>query len=895
MRVARDGVMTVADAPARPFDVPEAAGLSEAELASELAKVLAEVVGVDEVAGNSHFFDDLGADSMVMTRFCARVRKRPDLPSPSVKDIYGNPTISALAAALAALAVAAPASAPSSGSGSGSASALLASGTATDQASADPATRSAPADAEAGEPAPIGKPRFVLCGALQLLMLLGMTYVAAVVLAQGYEWVFVRAGWIGGAVRAALPHLPPSVGASVESVLFGDALLGGYLRSAIFTLTSFVFLCTLPIVAKWVLVGRWKRQRIRVWSLAYLRFWVVKTLIRANPLVLFIGSPLYVMYLRALGAKIAPGVAIFSKVVPVCTDLLTIGEDTVIRKDAVIQCYRARAGVIETGPVSLGAEVLVSEATVLDIDTSMGHWAQLGHASSLHPGQSVPHGETWHGSPAVPADVNYRDISSARCGGVRRFFYSAKQLLMVVLVYLPLLFSGLELLAPKFPQFISLIEAGPQTLTQARFYTQALTGSYVLFFGSVLIGLIAMVIVPRLLSMIVVADRVYPLYGFRYTVFRTITRLSNLTFFTRMTGDTSYIVHYLKSLGIGLSHAEQTGSNFGMDVRQDTPYLSSVGRGTMVADGLSIINAEFSSTSFRVSHTSIGKRNFLGNRITYPLRGRTGDNVLLATKVMVPIDGKIRENVGLLGSPSFEIPRTVERDTRLDIREQRDFRRRLDDKNTHNVVSMGLYLLVRWLHFFVFAMIALAGAGLYTRWGVWAIALFDASMLVFNLLFWILVDWSVRWLQALRPNGCSIYDRAFWRHERFWKVCDDRYLMFLNGTPFKNVVWRLLGVHIGRRVFDDGSFFSERTMTTIGDECTLNFGVAVQCHSQEDGAFKSDCTVIGPRCTLGVNSFIHYGVSMGEGVELAAESFLMKGEEIPAGARWGGNPAREMA
>ena len=37
---------------------------------------------------DSHFFDDLGADSLVMAKFCARVRKRADLPSISMKDIY---------------------------------------------------------------------------------------------------------------------------------------------------------------------------------------------------------------------------------------------------------------------------------------------------------------------------------------------------------------------------------------------------------------------------------------------------------------------------------------------------------------------------------------------------------------------------------------------------------------------------------------------------------------------------------------------------------------------------------------------------------------------------------------------------------------------------------------
>ena len=114
-----------------------------------------------------------------------------------------------------------------------------------------------------------------------------------------------------------------------------------YLRSVVFASGFFVCLCTLPIVAKWVLIGRWKPQQIRVWSLAYLRFWVVKTLVQLNPLVLFAGSPLYSLYLRALGAKIGRGVAIFSRNVPVCTDLLTIGDGTVIRKDSFFNGYRA--------------------------------------------------------------------------------------------------------------------------------------------------------------------------------------------------------------------------------------------------------------------------------------------------------------------------------------------------------------------------------------------------------------------------------------------------------------------------------------------------------------------------------------------------------------------------
>jgi non-ribosomal peptide synthetase-like protein len=103
-----------------------------------------------------------------------------------------------------------------------------------------------------------------------------------------------------------------------------------------------------------------------------------------------------------------------------------------------------------------------------------------------------------------------------------------------------------------------------------------------------------------------------------------------------------------------------------------------------------------------------------------------------------------------------------------------------------------------------------------------------------------------------------------------------------------------MGARIGRRVFDDGVEVSERWLTTIGDHCVLNSGSMIQCHSQEDATFKSDRTVIGDGCTLGIGALVHYGVTVGDGAVIAADSFVMKGEEVPAHAHWGGNPAREM-
>src|SRR3989442_9835633 len=118
------------------------------------AEVLADVLRVDRVSVDGHFFDELGADSLVMAHFCARVRKRGDLPPVSMKDIYRHPTIRSLAAALADV---------------------------------------APTSAKPSVPAPIvvatptSTREYFLCGALQALFYVGYAYLGVIVGVEGYR------------------------------------------------------------------------------------------------------------------------------------------------------------------------------------------------------------------------------------------------------------------------------------------------------------------------------------------------------------------------------------------------------------------------------------------------------------------------------------------------------------------------------------------------------------------------------------------------------------------------------------------------------------------------------------------------------------------------------------
>src|SRR5919109_1716288 len=122
-----------------PTLIEDRPGSARTGLESAFAEVLADVLRVDRVSIDSHFFDELGADSLVMAHFCARVRKRGDLPSVSMKDIYRHPTIRSLAAALA---------------------------------DAAPRPAQPPVSAPIQAPTPTSAREYILCGALQALFFL---------------------------------------------------------------------------------------------------------------------------------------------------------------------------------------------------------------------------------------------------------------------------------------------------------------------------------------------------------------------------------------------------------------------------------------------------------------------------------------------------------------------------------------------------------------------------------------------------------------------------------------------------------------------------------------------------------------------------------------------------
>ena len=629
-----------------------------------------------------------------------------------------------------------------------------------------------------------------------------------------------------------------------------------------------VTLFVLPVVVKWVVIGRWKAEAIPAWSARYFRFWLVRSMLSLSPARLLAGSPAYNVYLRLLGMRVGRHALILSHNPPVCTDLASIGEGTVIREDATIDGYRVEHGWVVTGRVDIGARSFVGESTVIDIETRIGDDASLAHASALLVGQEVPAGRRWHGSPAVDAGATAPARRDPPVSTLRRALYGLWQVISLVLI---------------------------SSQTGVAFMAIAIAIDVTQFFNAMLFTLVLIVVsgvvvvtVPKLAAIPIRPGRVYSVYGLYWSLFLLIKQTSNSAFWNNLFGDSSAILGYLRAIGIRFPNPVQTGSNFGTAQTQHVPTMCTVGGGSLVSDGLDMPNADFATHGFTVRHITIGERVFMGNGVVYPPDAALGDDVLLATKVMVPTDGPVRSGVGLLGSPAFEIPRTVARDTRFDhLREGEAFRRGLAGKNRHNFVTALLFIAVRMLALY---------AGLATLFtliengpvGVMASAVLSIAI---ALAWEALVDAAVRGFRRLSPIYCSLYDVKFWRHERYWKVSEPGIINMFNGTPFKSLAWRTLGVRVGKMLFDDGAVMPERTLMTIGDNVTFGAGSVLHGHSLEDGTFKSDRIRIGSNASIGPSAVVHYGTEVGNGATISTDAFFMKGEIAEPGSVWQGNPA----
>jgi non-ribosomal peptide synthetase-like protein len=101
---------------------------------------------------------------------------------------------------------------------------------------------------------------------------------------------------------------------------------------------------------------------------------------------------------------------------------------------------------------------------------------------------------------------------------------------------------------------------------------------------------------------------------------------------------------------------------------------------------------------------------------------------------------------------------------------------------------------------------------------------------------------------------------------------------------------RSLGARIGHGVWCETYWLPEADLVRLGDGVTVNRGCVLQTHLFHDRIMSMDTVTLDDGATLGPNGVILPAASIGANATVGPGSLVLRGESVPRGSRWTGNP-----
>ena len=634
------------------------------------------------------------------------------------------------------------------------------------------------------------------------------------------------------------------------------------------------------IATKWLVLGRAKPGVYPLWGVYYFRWWLVNRVLDTVPTHFLGGTPLMALYNRLLGARIGRNVHLRDDTIddPDCTE---VGDDCSFSPGATLSTSKIENGRFKLSRIRIGRGCYVGANSAVATGAVLEDGAELEDLSMVPPGVTVPAGEVWGGSPArfvrraTPSTVE-------RAPAVKRFGYS-------VLFAIQLFVFPIYAITPIFVGMILMAELD-QATDAYHFLLLAPLLAIVFVVGMCLqIALLKWIFVGR------VRPARFKVFSVAYLRHWLVDKLMELSLdILSPLYATIYLNPWYRLLGVQLGPRAEisTAGSIGFDVLR-------IGEESFVADGVGLGVPRVHGGEFEIAATTVGRRAFLGNSAVLPAGAEIGDGVLIGVLSVPPRrrEDALRAESSWFGTPAVFLP---QRQTATQFDEGSTFRPPL-----HLKVQRALIELVRVI-LPMTCMIALTSCLMSLVVTLedehdWTIAGLVAAFPLFYLaygllaaLFVIVLKWVV--IGRYRPVEKPLWNRYVWRSELVTATYENLAVPLfagpLAGTPFLAVYLRLLGAHIGRRVYLDTTDVTEFDVVTIGDDAALNSDCGPQTHLFEDRVMKISTVDIGARCTIGGGSIVLYDAQMEPDSALGELSLLMKGETLPAGTHWEGSPAR---
>ncbi|MCU1406986.1 MAG: Amino acid adenylation protein [Glaciihabitans sp.] len=601
----------------------------------------------------------------------------------------------------------------------------------------------------------------------------------------------------------------------------------------------------------------------------HLRLWAAEQVAHLVGAANLAGAPWISYYAKALGAKIAAGVDLHS--LPPVTGMLQVGEGASVEPEVDLSGYWIDGDRVHIGPIRIGAGATVGSRSTLLPGTRIGKRAEIAPGSAVH--GRVPADQAWAGSPAERQGKAKHNWPDTRPAPARRWLlaYGIGSLLLSALPVTALV-GGLAILV--------LVAGDAATIGEAAWRALAALP-------------LATVVAGLLLALLTVAAVRLLGIGLTPGHYPVRSRVGWQVWATERLLDSarSLLFPLYASLATPL-WLRALGAKVGTGVEASTvlllPSMTTIGDHAFLADDTMIASYELGGGWLRIDQSTVGRRAFLGNSgITAPGRS-VPRNGLVAVLSSTP--RKAKNGSSWLGNPPVRLRRAI---TEFD--ESRTF-----DPPLSRKVWRGIWEAFRLVPVMVSAAIGLGIffglEALLLAIGPWWTIVLTGPVLLAAGAVAALVSSAAKWVLVGRISSSDhpLWSSFVWRNEvsdTFVEmVAAPWFARSATGTPALAWWLRSLGAKIGRGVWLETYWLPEADLVTIGDGATVNRGCVVQTHLFHDRVMTLDRVDVEAGGTLGPHSVVLPAAVISRNATVGPASLVMRGERVPDGSRWAGNP-----
>ena len=601
----------------------------------------------------------------------------------------------------------------------------------------------------------------------------------------------------------------------------------------------------------------------------HMRLWFAEQAALHIGAVSLAGAPWIIYYARALGAKIDRGVDLHT--LPPVTGMLTIGYGASIEPEVDLSGYWIDGDTVRIGGIRIGANATIGARSTLLPGTRLGKNTEIAAGSAVF--GRVPSGQLWAGSPAqrVGKTSGWWPRERPRRGSGWVPIFAVSSTLFALMPFMSLL-AGAAVIY--------------QGIASASSFEDLVARAFIWIAPAALAAALCLalltVLAVRALG-IGITPGIHPVRSLAGWCAWSTERILDIARTLLFPVYASLMTPaWLRLLGA------KVGKNVEASTVLLIPKLTSIRDEAFLADDTMIAPYSLGGGWIRLGEVEVGRRAFVGNSGLAPAGHRVPKDGLVAVLSTAP--RKSKAGSSWLGSPPMRLRRTiaVHDDERtfhppFGLRLARTLWElgRVIPVVVTNAIGLAIILCLLWLS-------SIIGAG-YTL-------LASGVIMLLAGIFAAAISAMVKWMLVgrIRAGEHPLWSSFIWRTEvadTFIELVGAPWFaQYMSGTL--GLIWwlRSMGAHIGKGVWCDTYWLPEADLVVMEDGSTVNRGCVVQTHLFHDRVMSLGEVRLKTGATLGPHSVILPAATIGDHGTVGPSSLVMRGEFVPVGSRWSGNP-----